>query len=229
MTENILHTAYLAAAFLALFASAEIMFHKFNVKAEVTRKYVHLCTGLLTMLFPPLLGNHWFVLLLCGSFLVILLVSLKFKLLPSINAVERQTRGSILFPVIVYGCFLIYTFYGQFTFYYIPILILAICDPVAALVGKRWPTGEYTTFGHKKTLSGSAGFFISAVLTCLFLIVLVDGVSWGNGLIVALIVSGGTVVAEALTHKGYDNLTIPASAVLTLMALSRINLLDVGI
>jgi dolichol kinase len=220
MNENLLHTFYLGGAFLVLFASAEFFYHAFHVKAEITRKYVHVGTGLLTMLFPPLLGNKWLVLALCGSFLIILLSSLAWNLLPSINAVNRKTRGCILYPIIVYGCYVIYVKYDQFMFYYIPILVLALCDPIAALVGRKWPVGKYKTFGQTKTLSGSVGFFIAAIVTCICLMVGLGVAPVREGIVVSVIIALVTTTAEGLTHNGYDNLTIPASALAVLMLLS---------
>lgn len=220
MNENLLNTIYLAGVFLGLFASAELLYHWLKVKAEITRKYVHIATGLLTMLFPPLVKDPWLVCLLCSSFLVILLTSLRFKLLPSINAVDRKTRGSILYPVIVYCCYLIYFEYNQFIFYYVPILILTFCDPIAALVGKSWPRGRYKTFGHWKTLSGSLSFFITAIITCSCLVVGLENIVWKDAILIALSVAVATTVAEGLTHKGYDNLTIPVSALMALVLLS---------
>lgn len=220
-----INTIILAGAFLMLFASAEVLYHWLKVHAEITRKYVHLVTGLLTMLFPPMIGNHWLVLFLCGSFLVILLISLKFKLLPSINAVDRVTRGSLLYPIIVYGCYLAYLRYGHFSLYYIPILILAICDPVAALVGKGYPIGKYTTFGNQKTMSGSGGFFVSALIVSSVLLIYLEGMSLLSGIMVAFMISLSTTIAEALTHKGYDNFTIPGTALIVLMIFESLTVL----
>ncbi|MDH5367644.1 MAG: hypothetical protein OEW67_11685 [Cyclobacteriaceae bacterium] len=217
MSYSLLNTIYLALAFLVLFASSELLYHKFKVKAEITRKYVHFSTGILSMLFPPLIGNHWLVLLLCGSFLIILFISLRFKKLPSINAIVRVTRGSILYPIIVYCCYLVFMYYNQFIFYYIPILILAICDPIAALVGKKFPLGKYATFGHMKTLSGSVGFFIAAMLTCTVLILGLEQIHFVQVIVVAIFISLATSFAEAISHRGYDNLTIPFSALLVLV------------
>lgn len=221
MSENILHTLYLAGAFLILFISAELLYHKFNVKAEVTRKYVHVATGLLTMLFPPLIGNQWLVLALCAVFFIILLASMTLNLLPSINAVDRKTRGCILYPVIVYGCYVMYIEYDHFIFYYIPILVLTICDPIAAIVGKTWPVGKYQTFGQTKTLSGSAGFFIAAMVTCLCLIWVLEEAPLSEVVVVSISVAFVTAIAEALTHKGYDNLTIPGGALAVLLLLNN--------
>lgn len=216
MNANILNTAYLAVAFLALFASAELLYHKYKVKAEVTRKYVHIVTGLLTMLFPLLISDQWLVLALCGSFLVILLASKRLNLLPSINAVDRNTTGSILYPIVVFICYAIYMSQGQFVYFYIPILILALCDPVAAFVGKKWPGGQYITFGHRKTLTGSLGFFFAAMIVSVLLIISFEALPFGSTLAISAIIAAVTSVSEALSHRGYDNLTIPASALLVL-------------
>lgn len=216
MSESLINTIYMSVAFLALFGSAELLYHVFKIQAEITRKYVHTVTGLLTMLFPLLIGNHWLVLLLCSSFLIILVASLYFKMLPSINAVQRVTRGSILYPIVVYGCYLLFYYYGELRFFYLPILILAICDPIAALVGKKWPMGSYYLFGHSKTMSGSFGFFSSATIMCIAIMVGVEELNFSDAILISLIVALFTCAAEAVTHKGYDNLTIPASALLAL-------------
>src|SRR4051794_39802502 len=99
---------WLAAAFLLLFAAAEIIYRRGGVKAEYTRKMVHIGTGLLTLLFPLYLNEAWQVILLCSSFLLILILSLKFNWLPSINKVGRKTAGSWLYPIVVVFTFLFY-------------------------------------------------------------------------------------------------------------------------
>lgn len=205
----------LACCFLALFGLAEWLYHFVKVKAEWTRKIVHVGTGLLTLLFPVVLGSHWQVLFLCASFLVILLASLKFGWLPSINAIDRFSFGSILFPMIVYALFLVFQMAGKgLLIFYLPILILAICDPVAALVGKRFPFGPYRIMGCGKSAAGSLAFLISALLVTAMTIFALNAVSAGTRPI--LLVAPIATVAEALGVKGMDNLTIPASVVLTL-------------
>ncbi|MCF0069472.1 hypothetical protein LZD49_03255 [Dyadobacter sp. CY261] len=202
----------LAACFLTLFGVAECLYRFLKVKAEWTRKIVHICTGLLTLLFPLMLSNHWQVLFLCGSFLLILLASLKFGWLPSINAIDRFSYGSILFPIVVYLLFLIFQLAqkGPVVFY-LPILILAICDPVAALVGKRFPVGRYKVWDCGKSLSGSMAFLVAALLVTVATFYCLGNVSGAASLIVLIPVTA--TVSEALGVKGMDNLTIPASVV----------------
>ena len=217
MTQNIINAILLGGLFLVLFAFAEFLYQKANWKATHTRKIVHLGTGLLTLLFPIWITNHWFILGLCSSFLIILLLSLKFNLLQSINGVERETRGSILFPIIVYVCFLVYNHYDSLIYFYVPILILAISDPIAALVGKKFGLGEYKIFGHTKTFIGSAGFCVSAFVITAIGMSSILNISLREVLIVSIVNAIFTTISEAISHKGYDNFTIPVTSILVLI------------
>jgi len=213
MKSDLFNTFFLGGLFLALFAAGELLYHKFNVKAELTRKFVHMGTGLLTMLFPVMLGNHWLVLLLCSSFAVILIASLRFNLLRSINAIDRQSMGSIAYPISVYCCYLAFDYFGeQYLFFYLPVLILAICDPIAALTGKTWPVGKYRIRSENKSMMGSGMFFLSAfAVTIVLSLALQHPFSTGVLVLHALAVAAISAFTEGVSTKGSDNLTIPAS------------------
>ncbi len=230
MNTAILHTVYLAGAFLLLFALAELLYHRFGVRAEWTRKLVHIGTGLLTMLFPVLIDNHWLVLMLCASFAAILVGSLKWNLLKSINAIDRQSHGSLSYPAAVFVCYCYYDWYQKQSFcqdsgylaFYLPILILAICDPLAALFGKRWPWGKYRVGHEFKSLMGSSVFFIGAfVLTFLF-------IRFTNNITISTVqltlasfcMALVTSLAEGFSRRGLDNILVPLSAMGTLLFIS---------
>jgi dolichol kinase len=221
MTESIQNTLILAGVFGVLFASAEVLYHPLKVRIEITRKYVHILTGVITLAFPTMIGDKWLVLVLCVSFAAILLASKKMGLLKSINAVKRETKGSLLYPVVVFGCYLVYDYFGQFIFYYMPILMLAFCDPMGALVGRKWPVGWYSVLGHEKTAIGSATVFISAIATAFVLLFYVHEATLTHSLILTFVIAGATTISEALFFKGYDNISIPASALLVLIVAKR--------
>jgi phytol kinase len=210
--QSIINTIIFASIFLLLFASAEFFYHKFKIKAESTRKYVHFVTGIITLFFPKFIDNHWMVMILCGSFLIILLTSLKYQLLPSINAVDRVTHGSLLFPVIIYWCYFVYSIYKLQVFYYLPVIILAISDPLAGLLGQRYPFKKYKLFGHYKTLGGSLSFMVSSFLICLISFSISFNLAMNSVLFLSLLIALSTTLTEAMTHKGYDNLTVPLMA-----------------
>lgn len=203
--QDILRLTALAVCFLTLFGVAEWLYHYQKVKVELTRKLVHVGTGVLTLLFPVFLGNHWLVLLLCSSFAMILIASLQYNLLPSINAIDRKSHGSLLYPVAVYICYLAYSFYGyKVVLFYLPVLTLAICDPLAALFGKRYPYGKYRLGASNKTLVGSSAFLVSSWILAALMLHYFDTKIWHCVWIAPL-----ATIAEAMSGKGTDNLTIP--------------------
>ncbi|MBC7865129.1 MAG: phosphatidate cytidylyltransferase [Bacteroidia bacterium] len=229
MPTEVLNTIYLACAFLGLFALAEVIYYVFKPKAEYTRKLVHFGTGIITLLFPIYLTSHWSVLFLCGCFALILLVSLKFNLLKSINAIDRKSHGSISYPVSVYGCFLFYMFMangnshftGKYFFFYLPILTLAICDPIAALIGKRWPYKKFKVGDGQKSVMGSFSFFISALVLSVFSLCHFPAVDEMSFFLIdftgCLVIAILATLAEAFSRKGFDNLSIPAAVIVGIL------------
>jgi len=229
MNKDLINTAILASSFLGLFGIAELLYYKLKVKAELTRKLVHFGTGILTLLFPIMLGNQWLVLFLCATFAIIILASLKFNFLRSINGIERKSHGSISYPISVYTCYLVYDHFlskpanvHPYIYFYLPVLSLAICDPMAALVGKRFPYGRFTIGKDTKTIMGSMAFFVSSIILSLSLY---SALSIGAFSIIAvllpvLFIALFATIAEALSGKGIDNITIPLTVALILILLS---------
>ncbi|MEZ5012660.1 MAG: hypothetical protein R2794_00050 [Chitinophagales bacterium] len=219
MSENVLHTLLLATAFIVLFGIAEIMYHTFSVPAETTRKIVHVGTGLLTLLFPVYISDHWFVLALCSSFFILLWASQHKGWFPSIHAVDRETVGGLMFPIIVYGCFLLFKQFGEMHMYYIPILILTFSDTCAELAGKKWPLKKYHFGGSQKSIGGSLAFFISALIIAFLFLQSNAHVPLLNLILYSTSIAVCTTIAEGLSGKGYDNLTIPAVTAILLLVL----------
>lgn len=230
MNPDIKYSILLAVSFLMLFGVAEYFYHKKHARAELTRKFVHICTGFITLLFPLLLTNHWYVLMLCGSFAVIILASLRYNFLPSINAIDRKSHGSICYPVAVYLCFLVFEFYSSKTttignpllYYYLPILTLAICDPMAAYAGRHFPFGLYKVWGGTKSLSGLTAFFLSSLIVTISVLYSfsVAGTTLSDLFLLSLPLAAIGGIAEAISSKGLDNITIPVAVLLTLIVLT---------
>jgi phytol kinase len=212
------HAVVLAGAFLVLFAMGEILYHIVRIKVEYTRKFVHITTALLALAFPIYLNNHWFVMALSLIFAGILVLSLKFDLLKSINAIERSSVGSLCAPAAIYATFMAYHFSGdQLYYYYIPLSILAISDPLAALFGKRFPWRPYSIRGNSKTLMGSMMFFLSAFLVSFSFMHQFDFADSASMMILqSLCVAGMSMTTEAFSDKGWDNLFIPLSVIVVL-------------
>jgi dolichol kinase len=219
MIHTLTATIGLATAFMVLFGIAETLHAKYQINTEHTRKLVHMGSGLLALSFPLLLVSYVPVLVLCSGFTALLLLSKKYRFLNSINAVKRKTRGAELFPLIVFICFLTQLTKGDASYYYLPLLILALADPLAAYFGNKWPIGSYVFNGHKKTLVGSIVFFTTSLLIC-FTFYSATGLSIENILKPALLISASATTSEGLVKNGYDNVSIPLSVLITLQLTS---------
>ncbi len=212
MNSNFINLLLLSGLFIALFAVAELLYRFAKVNAEYTRKIVHIGTGLLTMLFPLMFTGYIWVVGICASFFVLLSISLKFGYLPSINAIQRKSHGSLSYPVVVILAFIFYDFKTQnhdYFYFYIPILTMAFADPAAALFGKRFPFGKYSIGKEQKTLAGSLAFFVMAFAVNFLLLPT-------HNLLFLILIPLVATFAEAITNKGLDNLTIPASVIIIL-------------
>ena len=211
MIQNLL---ILTVLFSALIGTGEVLHRIADWRPENSRKFTHASVGLLALTFPLFFDELLPVVILCGSFFILLIASMKLDFLPSINKVKRQTVGSVIFPVIVAVCFWLSLIWANNLYYYVPILILSVCDPLASSVGNSKVEG-------KKSFRGSFAFFVAAaIITGVFVSFFMDG---DAALLIstALAVALSTTVAEYFAKKGWDNLSIPLLAVGTLYFIEK--------
>ena len=142
---------------------------------------------------------------------------------------KELLKGPLYFTVImmIAGSLLFGSYAGM--------LMMAIVgwgDGIAPYIGKKYGKRTYKTFGREKTLEGSLGFFSFAVLGSLFfwiflgvlggfgteLVLANPGVGLLEIVIVILLCSLVATIVEALSPADIDNLLIPASTIITLIA-----------
>jgi len=203
--------------YFALFGISELLFYRANKKVEYTRKLVHISTGLIALSFPVFIEAFWQMILLCGSFLLLMTVCEKMNWLKSITSVKRKSYGSWLFALIVLVCFWVQQQFNSTLYYYLPILILSICDPLAALIGKKLNYKPLTVFGQTKTVGGSLAFFVSSLL-----ILIGFYFSHKEVLLYLPLFAISITLAEFFSTKGWDNFTIPLGAIANIFILTHI-------
>jgi len=202
--------------FLLLFLTSEIIHHSLEFKVEISRKFVHFTSGIICLSFPFYINNHWIVLALCAGFLLLLFGSQRFKVLKSINNIPRKSYGSLLFPISVYCCFLNFQCHNdEKIYFYLPILILAICDPLASLIGKKYPFWKYKNGSDYKTIMGSSVFFVASFLI-VFAVFYFNGIIFPELFLKSFFISTIATLAEAFSRKGTDNLFIPLAVIVLL-------------
>ena len=206
---DLIRAGIISVIFLLLFIIAEIA-HKKEVSTEATRKFVHFGGAFVTIFFPFIFTSHLIVLALAIGFGAIMILTKKLGLLQSVHGVERKSDGAIYHPIAIYACFLYSQILNQPMFYVISILILAISDALAALVGKSYGANEYLVeVGTRKTIEGSVTFFLTSFLIVHLILLLTTQTGRIESVLIALLISIIVTVFEGVSLKGADNLFIP--------------------
>ena len=137
----------------------ELIYRRLGLKGEITRKFAHFTATLSTVTFPYLFTDHRYVLVLALIFFIILFISRNGTQLKSIHDIERKSVGSYLLPLSIYLTFLISNLLDNKLLYILPIIILAVSDPMAGILGINLKKNNHKIeiFGikTKKTFLGS--------------------------------------------------------------------------
>lgn len=205
-------------AFLALVGAAYALHRFAGLPSEVSRKFLHVSGGLLALSCPLWIHDPSSMLLICGAAFLFLLVTFWLRSLPAVHRTARRSVGSVVYPVPVFLCFLAATRYDNSLYYYIPIAFLTLSDTAAEWGGKKWGHLTLSLMGGQKTLAGSFFFACTSFLLVLF-IGLASGRDAGAVLLLATATSLTGTLAELVSTRGLDNLTVPLGTLLCLMAL----------
>ncbi len=221
MTEQIALTFIFLVALSLLLVFTELVYRRLGVKGEITRKFAHFTATLSTVTFPYIFNDHWYVLALAIIFFVLLYISRNGVQLKSIHDIERISVGSYLLPVSIYLTFLISFNLNERLFFILPMLILAICDPMAGILGLEVQKYNHKIrfFGWKlqKTWLGSGSFLVSSfmisIIALYFNRMTLDLKTFWLALGIAVIAT----LAELISWRGSDNLFIPMSVLIMLV------------
>jgi dolichol kinase len=202
-----------SAVCAVVLAVGEIV-RRLEVEAEWTRKLAHVLTGLVASTFAWVFESAWPVLAVCAAFAAVLGASSRAGWLPSIHRVRRRTAGAVWFPLGVASVFLAAR--GRADLYAGAVLVLALADPAAAIVGRTWGAHRLRAERDAKSVEGALAF-LAVAAACLFVVLHAGGhfgLAASAGWALAL---GGVLAAvEALAPNGSDNFFVPVAALLLL-------------
>lgn len=206
--------ASLSAIFVLLIIT-EYLWRAKKLNVEVSRKIVHMGTGVMIAFWPFFLS--WTMIqLLALALLIVVLVSYKLHFFKSIHSIERITIGEILYPIGIGLSALLEPSPWVFT---AAILHLALADGLAAVIGVHYgKRTKYHLMSHGKSLVGSLTFFV--VSFCIFVsasffiaentVPLYGWFVWS-----ALAVT----FVENISWYGLDDITVPISVIVILTLL----------
>jgi phytol kinase len=172
--------------------------------------------------FPWLFDAVWPVLLVIALSLVLLtavrfISGVRAQLGSVLGGVARKSLGEFYFAVSVAALFVLSR--GQpheNILYGVPLLVLALADAVAALIGIAYGHFHYVTVDGNKSAEGSTAFFLAAFFSVHVPLLLATDVGRAQTLLIALIVGFLIMLFEAIAWHGLDNLFIPLVCFLVL-------------
>ena len=199
--------------YILLLIFCEFINRKLKVDVEYTRKLSHVASVLTAMFFfPVFFKNVGYALALSALFFVLLVVANVQKWLPSVDGVDRKTVGSYFLAFGVGATYYISVVFDNSMAFTLAMLIFAISDPLAGIIGAKWVKSKEIYGG--KTIAGSLAFLFSALIICLFFF----NSMFGNPMIaLSLMVALTATVMELISTRGTDNFTIPLVVALMLI------------
>lgn len=216
----ILWMGVVALALATVFAAAALLARRGVMKPEWSRKMIHVGVCLIAVSFGWLFEETWPVAILSDFGLGLVLLSrlwgpLRGSVGVALHGVERRSLGDVCLPIVV--PILHALAMPDRALYTIPLLILALGDAAAALVGVRRGRRRYRTDEGAKSVEGSIAM---AVVSVLVVAIGLTAASYplGRCLAIAAMVAILVTIMEAISWRGLDNLILPlASYALLLM------------
>ncbi len=218
-THEILLALGFTAAFGFMFFLSELIYSKTKVDAEVTRKFIHISCGTIAMLVPYF-KPHIFTMVTLGILFSMLTYYMMRKgLLPSVNSVKRHTIGSVLYPLGIICCAIFGMKDDYRLYFFIPLSTLIYSDTVAALIGLNFPIKKFSVMGFTKSIGGSIGFFISALIISIgFCIYFLPEANTSRLIMFSVVFALGTTFIEMMSVDGWDDVTVPLASFMILLA-----------
>lgn len=193
---------------LAVLLLADALRRYLRVPVTATRKVVHIAVGM--WIFPTLfLFDHWgWALLPPLTFVLLNALSLRFRFFSAIEVAE-STLGTVFFPLSFALLLGIFWPIGRPALAACGVMAMTWGDAMASIVGQNWGQAGYRLWGQRKTWLGSLACFswtlLALTLTLRFLGGLEPPLALGRAALAGL----AATLAEALSPRGTDNLTVP--------------------
>ncbi|MFA5833986.1 MAG: DUF92 domain-containing protein [Bacteroidota bacterium] len=194
-----------------LIAAAELIRRLFNGDSEFTRKFVHIISGILMMCAPYVFYSGIPAVTIAGIMVIGTFLSIRFDFLKSIHGTDRTSYGTMYHPLSFLVLVLLFWDISPMILS-ISVLILAIPDALAAIIGQNVRTRHFLSIGaNKKTVEGSITMFLSTVASILLGFYFFNVTAETSIIIIAVVTSLFATGWELISFKGLDNFTVPLS------------------
>ena len=172
---------------------------------ELSRKIIHIGTGSVVPMawffaIPTLVAVPFAVLVTLG-----IAINHRWRIVPAVEDVDRNSYGTVAYGLAI-TTLLILFWPGRADAVCAGVLVMALGDGLAGLVGRSVNSPQWTVLSQTKSVAGTLTMALVSTLVLIGLM-LTDGnsIAWG----VAVGISVMATALEQVSPAGVDNLTVP--------------------
>ena len=187
-----------------------IVFKKYNEDSkEIVRKIIHIGIGPLIPIAQFLKIDQNSALIFTGIVSSMVLINYTYKLLPSIEDVDRKSYGTLFYCLSLF--ILIWLFWDREPYALTTgFFIMSFGDGLAGVIGKSFNSKSWILFNQKKSLLGTSTMFLTSLI-----IVFSIGYAQQNSFnINYFAIAFLATVLEQFSILGIDNFIVPISSAL---------------
>jgi phytol kinase len=199
----------------AIVGLAELIRRRAGFSVDFTRKVVHVGVGV--WIVPTLLlFDDWrWAIVPPATFVALNLLSYRKSLVGAMEEADKSNLGTILFPIAFIVLIAWLWPMGRFDAIAGGILVLALGDAAAALVGRRFGRTRYRVGSSTRTAEGTAAMIVFSVAALVAATSLFESDVSTPALLGVAALAGGL---EGVSVRGLDNLVVPVGTAAALLA-----------
>ncbi len=220
MSQQLLGIATVACWLAVVVTTALLVRRRWPQQREWSRKVVHIGTGPVVLIAWAMGIGQGVALPAAALVTGLTALNHRYRLLPAVEDVGRHSYGTVAYGAAI--TILLALFWPQQP---LPVaagvLVMALGDGLAGLIGPQIPSHRWQVLGQTKSLAGTGAMAAASLLVLGGLMALAAGLglaapSWPSLLLLTAVAAG----LEQLSRYGGDNLTVPLATGLLWQQLS---------
>jgi phytol kinase len=198
------------ASWLALLAMAAIAIRRrwngreHGSQREWSRKLVHIGSGAVVLIAWAFAIDRRIAIPAAATITLLAALNHRLRVLPAVEDVGRASYGTVAYGASI--TLLLWQFWpSQPATVAAGVLVMALGDGLAGLVGPLWPSPSWQVLGQKRSVLGTSTMASASLVVLSGLSLAVGGPAWPQLLLITI----AATLLEQLAVAGIDNLTVP--------------------
>lgn len=171
---------------------------------EWSRKLVHIGSGAVVLIAWVFAIDRRIAIPAAATITLLAALNHRLRVLPAVEDVGRASYGTVAYGASI--TLLLWQFWpAEPATVAAGVLVMALGDGLAGLVGPLWPTASWRVLGQKRSLLGTGTMALASLGVLTGLSLAAGGPDWPQ----LLAIAAAATLLEQLAVAGIDNLTVP--------------------